>query len=132
MIADGPKEVIFEEMVEQVFQSRRNTVVVLAADDGEPVDLAIELGQILQYRGSAAALIFLVQRSSRGKRCSAGSTIATAWRRRRNVASRNRTARMPALASRTEPQRTAMCRGMELSERREVLVSKDGKKPLAA
>jgi len=54
-------------MVEQVLQRRRNSVVVLAADNGKSVDLAIELGQILQYRRSAAALVFLVHAVEQGQ-----------------------------------------------------------------
>src|SRR6266567_2198631 len=59
----------------------------------------------------------LYMRSSNGSRCSMVSTTWTVCPRRRRAASRNRTTRMPARASRTEPYRMAICRDIICSRR---------------
>jgi hypothetical protein len=61
------KEVFLEEMVEQVLQAGGNTMIVFAADDGECVDLAIELRQFLEHRRSGAARVFLVHTVEQGE-----------------------------------------------------------------
>ena len=59
------KEVFLEEIVEQVLQAERNSMIVFAANDGECVDLAIELRQFLKRRRSGA--IFLVHPVEQGE-----------------------------------------------------------------
>src|SRR5207244_12503226 len=54
------EEILLEEMVEEVLQAGRDAVVVLAGDDRERVDLAVEPSQRFEDGRSAAPLIFLV------------------------------------------------------------------------
>ncbi len=99
-----PEEILLEEMVEQVLQGRRDAVIVLAADDHEPVDRAIERRPAAPWAPGAAPFGYsLYIRSSSGRRYSSGSTSVVAWPRRRSWASMKRAALMPCRVSRTEP-----------------------------
>ena len=90
-------------MVEQVFQRRRNSVIVFAADDDERIGLAVERCQSLENRRRAAALIFLVHAVEQREAMFGGIDYRSRVTAPAEGCRQMRTTLMPARASRTDP-----------------------------
>jgi hypothetical protein len=97
------EEILLEEMVEEVLQAGRDAVIVSAADDRERIDLAVEPSQRFEDGRSAAPLIFLVHAVEQRQVQFGGVDDFCRVPAPPQAASRKRTTRMPARASRTEP-----------------------------